>query len=316
MAKNMNEQSTLEPYGMNRRALINRFMIGGVCLAATGPLLTSCAPAAPVSASGGASGTAPLQLPLALTPDLFQHTGISVPDVLEAGTFYSRVFGGDNVNGEQEPFLRYFIEFNPGSVAIGKLGTLGSTGKTEPLIDHICVDAKPYDEAAWRARLAEEGMPYIASGVFLGVDNIPIQVAGAEEGESLSAGEITPMPVLYDGPALVATNGFDHIMMLVSDVEVATAFWQRIFGATVVSRSDGIVWLGNGGTVRLGLREAAAGEEFGADYQAVRARYDPEQARQGLSELGAQILPNLAYDPADGIRFIGPDGIETALVPV
>lgn len=238
-----------------------------------------------------------------------------MPDVAAAGTFYSRLFGGDNVNGEQEPFLRYFIKLNPGEVAIGQLGTLGSTGMTQPLIDHICVDAAPFSDAAWRERLAAENLQYVAQGVFLGVDNIPVQVEGGEGGESLAAGEVTAMPSLYGGAALVEPRGFDHIVMAVSDVAAASAFWQRIFGLSQIGMNGGVMWLTNGGDARLGLRLARDGEMLGATYQAVRASYDPAATRAALEGLGARVLPALAYDPDGGVRFIGPDGIETALVP-
>lgn len=296
---------------LSRRTLLRGTAFAGLA-AASGTLLAGCiGNAATVAAT---SPVAPMSLPLELAR-LYHHTGISVPDVEAAGTFYSRLFGGDNVNGEREPFVRYFIKLNPGEVAIGKLGTLGSTGKTEPLIDHICVDAKPFNDAAWRARLAAENLPYIASGVFLGIDNIPIQVAGAEDGESLSAGEVTAMPSLYDGQALVDPQGFDHIVMAVSDVAAASAFWQRIFGLDEIGMNGGVLWLGIGGAARLGLRVAHEGEDYGAVYQAVRAVYDPAAIRAELGGLGAQIKDSLPYDPADGVRFIGPDGIETALVP-
>lgn len=123
------------------------------------------------------------------------------------------------------------------------------------------------------------------------------------------------MPSLYDGPALVEPRGFDHIVMAVSDTAAASAFWQRMFGLSEVGMTGGVVWLGIGGAARLGLRVAREGEEFGAVYQAVRAVYDPAAIRAALPGLGAQLLPPLAYDPADGVRFMGPDGIQTALVP-
>ena len=282
-------------------------------MVASGVLLSGCDTYTDTAEEAGLAGPLPLPLPL---EKLYHHTGISVPDVEAAGTFYSRLFGGDNVNGEQEPFLRYFIKLNPGEVAIGLLGTLGSTGMTEPLIDHICVDAAPFNDAAWRERLNAENMEYVAQGVFMGVDNIPVQVEGGEGGESLAAGEVTRMPSLYDGPALVEPRGFDHIVMAVSDISVASTFWQRMFGLSEIGMDGGVMWLTNGGDSRLGLRLAAEGELYGAAYQAVRARYDPNATRAALEGLGARVLPALAYDPADGIRFIGPDGIETALVPV
>lgn len=301
-----------EVRAITRRNLLRNTALGGLALAGAGTL-PGCVAGPAATAQAAQRQALPLPLPL---EQLYHHTGISVPDVETAGAFYSRLFGGENVNGEREPFLRYFIKLNPGEVAIGLLGTLGSTGMTEPLIDHICVDAYSFDDAAWRERLAAENMQYVAQGVFLGVDNIPVQVEGGEGGESLAAGEVTAMPSLYDGPALVSPHGFDHIVMAVSDVAAASAFWQRMFGLSELGMDGGVIWLTNGGSARLGLRLAREGERFGAAYQAVRASYDPAETRAALADLGARVLPSLAYDPADGIRFIGPDGIETMLVPM
>lgn len=307
----MTDTAIIRATHWSRRNMLRAVAMGTASISIA-PLLGSCARTARVQPAAGA--VVPMAIPLPLA-GLYHHTGISVPDVLAAATFYSRLFGGDKVEGEAEPSVRYFINLNPGRVAIGLLGTLGSTGKTQPLIDHICIDAVPFDDAAWRARLVADNWPYIASGVFLGIDNIPIQVAGGEGGESLSTGEVTAMPVLYDGPALVRAEGLDHVMMLVSDVPAASQFWQRMFGLQEISNDGTIAWLGLGGASRLGLRKAGAGEQYGAAYQAVRAAYDPGTIRPILASLAARILPNLAYDIADGVRFIGPDGIETALVP-
>ncbi len=299
--------------GVSRRQLLQSSALVSLAIA-SGALLSGCAGDVATAQATGPATAAPLALPLALAK-IYHHTGISVPDVEVAARFYSQLFGGENVNGEREPFVRYFIKLNPGEVAIGKLGTLGSTGRTVPLIDHICVDAVPFDDAAWRARLAVESRQYIAQGVFLGVDNIPVQVAGGEGGESLAAGEVTRMPSLYDGPALVAPQGFDHVVMAVSNVPAASLFWQRMFGLTEVGSVAGVQWLGNGGSARLGLRLAGEGEDFGAAYQAVRGIFEPESTRSALQGLGAQLLPALAYDAPGSIRFTGPDGIETMLVP-
>lgn len=293
---------------MSRRSLLNQLAICGLGVAAA-PFLANVA-----RAQALAGDAAPLTLPLRLTA-LLHHTGISVPDVLESATFYSKLFGGSNVQGEKEPFLRYFIQLNPGSVAIGKLGTLGSQGQTVPLIDHICVEAVPYDDAAWRARLKEEKLPYIASGVFLDADNIPIQVAGGEGGESLSAGAVSEMPVLYEGPPLVTTHGFHHVMLRVTDVDRSVGFWKKMFGINETERRDGIAWLSDG-TVGLGLRKVSGQEQPGIDYQGVKtAPFDRRNVLSGLTSLKAKILTPQSYDSAASIRFVGLDGIHTLLVP-
>jgi hypothetical protein len=85
------------------------------------------------SAAAPGTAVAPLTLPLAVA-SLINHTGISVPDVTASALFYSKLFGGDKVGGEmipmpngQPPSTRYFLLVDSANVAIGLLGTLGST---------------------------------------------------------------------------------------------------------------------------------------------------------------------------------------------
>jgi catechol 2,3-dioxygenase-like lactoylglutathione lyase family enzyme len=264
----------------------------------------------------------PLPLPLQLT-SLINHTGISVPDVTASALFYSKLFGGDKVGGEmvpmpngQPPSTRYFLFVDDANVAIGLLGTLGSVGQTHSLIDHIAVTAVEHDAQAWRARLKAEQLRYVASEVFLDNDGIPIQVAGGEGGEPLTAAGATPakLPVLYAGKPMTRCLGFDHIMLRVPDVEAKVAFWQKLFGIRRVERRKGVVWLSDGKR-RLGLRPLAKGEQPGYDYQAFRIeKIDKTKLIAGLRSLGATILEPLPHDARGSVRFTGPDGIKTLLV--
>jgi catechol 2,3-dioxygenase-like lactoylglutathione lyase family enzyme len=291
-------------------ALGRREVLGGLgALAASGFAWAQ----APTQAS--AANVAPLPLPLKLTT-LTHHIGISVRDVVTSATFYSRLVGGTNVNGEKEPFLRYFITLRPGDeqpgdVAIGKLGTLGSTGKTTPLIDHFCVGAATYDDAAWRARLKQEGLTYIAQGVFADIDGIAVQVAGGEGGEGLSAGAITKLPPLYTGTPLLQTLGFDHVMLRVNDVERTAAFWKKMFGLSVSARESGTVWITDGAR-RLGWRKVAAGEQPGVEHYAIRTRpFDRAKLARELPAMGATVG---SYDEVrKGLRLADPDGIKFEL---
>ncbi|HEV7715751.1 MAG TPA: VOC family protein, partial [Steroidobacteraceae bacterium] len=231
---------------------------------------------------------------------------------------YSRLVGGSNVNGEKEPFLRYFITLNPasgqpGDVAIGKLGTLGSVGKTTPFIDHFCVGAASFDDAAWRARLKQEGLTYIAQGVFIDSEGIAIQVAGGEGGESLSAGTISHMESLYTGEPLLHTAGYDHVMLRVKDVEKTGAFYKKMFGLPVVAREGGVAWVSDG-KLRLALRKIAAGEQPGIEHYAVKtAPFDRVALTKELVAMGASVG---SFDAARNVfRFADPDGIKVELWP-
>jgi len=218
----------------------------------------------------------------------------------------------------QPPSARYFLFLPPASVAIGKLGTLGSVGQTQPLIDHIAITAREHDELAWQARLKAEGLRYIASEVFLDFQNIPIQVAGGKGGEGLGAPGAAPakLPVLYGGKPLVSSLGFDHIMLRVTDVEKTLAFWKRMFGVTEIIQRDGVAWMQDG-KIELGVRRAMSNEAPGYEYQAFRiSKTNRNRVIAGLKALHATVLEPRPYDAKSSIRFVGPDGIQTVLVQV
>lgn len=259
-------------------------------------------------------------LPLPLTT-LAHHIGISVNDVLASAEFYSRVFGGDNVFGEKEPALRYFISFqasdpsvDAGDVAIGKIGTAGSTGRTVPLIDHFAIGAVPHYGSAFREVLADMDVVTVAqASILFDNDNIPVQVAGAVD-ESMAAGEITPMPSLYDGPPLVQSTGFDHIMLRVSNLDDSADFYRTVFGIEPESRTADTLWYTDG-VVRLGMRLLSPGEEPGVDSYGVKiAPFDRESLASELEVLGATILPAQAGDSSLLLRVADIDGLNLVLV--
>ena len=285
-----------------------RTILTGLGILAATPLLGGPARAQAPAASGAVA--APMTLPLKLT-SLIGHIGVSVRDVLQSATFYSKLVGGDNVNGEKQPFLRYFMNLNPGSVAIGKLGTLGSVGQTKPLIDHFCVTAAPFDDAAWRARLKAEGLTYVAQGVFLDIDNIAIQVAGGEGGESLSTGTVTRLDSLYTGEPLIRTHGYDHVLLRVRDLDKTAAFWKKVFGFSPSARDSEELWISDG-SVRLGFRTIKGGEQPGIEHYALKvAPFDRVALGKELVKLGAT---SGTFDSKRNVlSFDDPDGLKVQL---
>ena len=298
--------------GVSRRDVLAHLGLAAAVIAVQ-PLSASMA------AAQAADGAGAFVLPLRIT-SLVHHIGISVRDVLKSAEFYSRVFGGSSVYGEKQPAVRYFISFKPGDaavdagdIAIGKLGTLGSVGKTQPLIDHLCVGAVAHDGAAWRAALEREGIKAVGGGIFFDKDAIAIQVAGARD-EQMSAGEVTKMPSLYSGPALVKSTGFDHVMLRVTDPEASAQFYRKLLGLIPSSRQSGIVWFTDGDKVRLGLRKIVAGEEPGVDTYGVKvAAFDRAKVADGLRKLGATVTQMDAEGPSASLQFADIDGIKSML---
>ena len=304
------------PKTINRRALLDLMAQAGLGLS-----LASCSALSPSSQN---SEDDVLELPLQLTT-LAHHIGISVRDVLKSAEFYSRIFGGSNVFGEKEPALRYFIAFQPtdesvdaGDVAIGLLGTAGSVGQTEPLIDHTAVGAVPHSGAEWRAALAEININTLeAASILFDIDNIPIQVSGAVDG-SMAAGEITAMPPLYSGEPLVESTGFDHVMLRVNDIELSANFYKLIFGLEPDSREGShTIWYKDNDGVRLGMRNLVEGEVPGVDTYAVKVKpFNSSRVRQGLQDIGATIERPRAGESNQIIRFADIDGIKAVLTAV
>jgi catechol 2,3-dioxygenase-like lactoylglutathione lyase family enzyme len=274
----------------------------------------------------------PLDLPLHLR-QVVNHIGISVPDVVKSATFYSRVFDGPKVIGQVKPALRYSISFYPGAMAIGALRSLGAqapsgTPAGEPsgshaFIDHFCVAAQPFDLAAWRARLGQEGLRFFARGTFVDIDDINVQLVGGHEGSPRPTGSagragadggFNPMPPLYDGPPLVKAHGFDQVSLRVSDLEGSAALFQRLFGLVPHRSGSGSVVFGLAG-IRLRLDQASAGERPTIASYAVRvAKFDPSRLAEQLQSLGAHVRPSQESTDRAVLHFADPDGIECELV--
>jgi catechol 2,3-dioxygenase-like lactoylglutathione lyase family enzyme len=263
----------------------------------------------------------PLPLPLRIKT-ICGHCGVSVPDVTRAALFYSKLFGGDTVTGEKQPFLRYMINLSGdgvklgegGGVAIGKLGTLGSVGQTKALIDHFCLNAERFDDVPWQARLKAEGLTSVGHGVFLDIDKIAVQISGGEGGENLAAGKVETMEALYTGEPLVRPGGYEHIMLHVSNVEQSVAFYRKMFGLTESKRTSGVTYFSDGAT-RLALRQTAPNEKPNIHHYAVKVpAFDRARMTRGLAALGATVQP-AAEESKHAIRFADPDGLIVELWP-
>lgn len=265
---------------------------------------------------------APLRLPLHLT-QLVNHIGTSVPDVTRSATFYSHVFQGGRLLGQEKPALRYEIEFHPGSVSIGPLRT--GTAETHPYIDHFCLIARPFDAAAWRARLAEEMVRDFAGGSFVVIGGISVQLFGGRteppagkpstqrKSPPAAAGGFSPMAPLYAGESLVRPHGFEHLTLHVADLEASAALFEKLFGLTAKAPSSDVRLLQLEDT-RIELRRIASGERPGIETFAIRvAAFDPGRVREALEGLGAKPGPIEKTAKRTILRFADPDGIECEL---
>ncbi len=302
-------ESELLPPRLTRRCLLR-----GLGLAALG-----AAPWWARAADAPGSAAVALDLPLELR-QLVNHIGISVPDVVASARFYSHLFDGPKLVGQVKPALRYSISFTPGAMAIGAL----RSGATRAFIDHFCVAAAPFDLAAWRARLAQEGVRFFAGGTFVEVGDIPVQLVGGHErplrpaGSSAPkgapAGGFHPMPPLYRGQPLVKAHGFEHVSLDVADVDASSALFGKLFGLTPHRFASGRSAFFKLGGIELRLEQAAASEKPSIASFGIRvSRFDRAQLTDQLQALGARIGASDGGENRTALRFADPDGIECEL---
>lgn len=306
------------------RALSRRRLIQSLGLLSTAPWLAR---------AETSSGAAPLPLPLH-PRELVNHIGTSVPDVTRSATFYSRLFQGGALLGQEKPALRYEINFRPGALSIGPLrsdgagggaasggtGSQGTGTDRRPYIDHFCIMARPYDAAAWRARLDEEKLRHFAGGSFVVIGGISVQLLGARAERAAgrsppaaAAGGFKPMAPLFNGPSIVTPRGFDHLTLHIADLDASAATFKKLFGVTPQAPSRGLRVF-QVGDIRLELREAQSAERPSIKVFAIRvAPYDPGRVRAALEELGAKVEPPEQSRNRTILRFADPDGIDCEL---
>lgn len=296
-----------------RRALLQSL---GVLAAVSGIALADSASAEPRTGATGASSAAPLSLPLRLD-QLVNHIGSSVPDVVRSATFYSHLFEGGELHGQEKPELRYSINFHPGALSIGPLsGAPG--GEPHAYIDHFCVHVLPYDAAAWRARLDREGIRYTAGGSFVDIGGISVQLSGARRrvvpGKRPSGdGGFQPMAPLYRGEPLVQARGFENVMLHIADLDASAALFRRLFGLVPHRTSAEQIFFQVGAT-RLGLRQAAPGVKPSiASFGIKVAKLDAARVGEKLEALGATVQPVERAEMTRVLRFTDPDGIQAEL---
>jgi catechol 2,3-dioxygenase-like lactoylglutathione lyase family enzyme len=282
------------------------------------------------------AAVAPLGLPLELR-QIVNHIGISVPDVVASARFYSHLFDGPKIVGQTTPALRYSISFYPGAMAIGGLKTSGTgesgdsasaSGSQRAFIDHFCVAAVPFDLAAWRDRLGEEGLRFFARGTFVDVAGIPVQLLGGHEPgprpespgpagpqapKGAADGGFHPMPPLYAGRPLVEAHGFEYVSLHVPDVEEAAALFGKLFGLTPQRVPHGGIAFRLGATA-LRLGKAASAEKPRIASYAIRvSKFDRARLTDELRALGAAVKSRPEHEDRAVLRFADPDGIECEL---
>jgi catechol 2,3-dioxygenase-like lactoylglutathione lyase family enzyme len=264
----------------NRDATTRRQLLGltGACAATW--LGTRRAPAA--------------ELPLHTTG--LEHLGLTVPDVEKSANLYGRIFD-PGIYKEKTGPLRCYVKLGVGYIAVGGNAT------APPKIDHVCALVENLEAA---------GVKTAAAGMVTDPDGFRLQLLAAPGGLAKTT---EPAARIGDGPSLVTPVGFDHILLIVADLDRTAAFYRSFFGMES-ERTRTRVWF-NAAATRLGLEVATTAKQPGVDHFCVKVKGLDRNTPEKLKALGASIEPSgdesLPGPGSRTLRFRDTDGIMVEL---
>jgi catechol 2,3-dioxygenase-like lactoylglutathione lyase family enzyme len=248
-------------------------------------------------AGGAAQGS---ELPIKTSG--LEHIGMQVPDQKATAEFYGRIFD-PQLFQERDPPPRFYVKIGISYIAFGGL----PANVTAARIDHFCAVGLDYKGQEMRKSLDEAGVPMTGQGA-LGMaadpDGLRLQFLGAPAG--LARTIIPSSRISQDEPALQAI-GFDHIMLVVSDLERSAAHYRKIFGMEVSrTKKPERIWFAAAKT-RLGLETVGAGKMPSVDHVCIKvAGFDRRAAADKLQKLGAELA---ASNDENLLRFKDPNGL-------
>ncbi len=255
------------------------------------------------------------------TPGL-DHLDVIVPDVEKTARFYMGLF---KTTLHAQPFQggqRYFILLSPlnekrelGYIAIGDARGRGT------YIGHFCTSVVEWrrDSEAIFASMAEQfraaGLGEFPGssgfgGIFQDPDGIEIQFLPAPDTLVTAA---VPSDLVPGGQGLVTPLRVDNVLVYVSDLERALAYYRILYGMES-SRDDGTAVFAFANGSRLLLQQTRY--EYGSAQTRI-ARYGirVEPFDRAAVEAAIPALGGTVVDSPDGVlRLRDADGIELELV--
>ncbi len=217
------------------------------------------------------------------------HLSLTVPDSLEAATFYGRIFD-PQVFHERTGVQRYYVRLGAAYIAFGPQANV------TPYIDHIAAGVIGFVEADFgndetRAEITAAGLtaPAGALPILSDPDNLRLQLVNTTHGlfdTIMPGGRVTPEP------AALIPIGLDHIMLSVTDVDRSVAYYRKLFGVEDSrNRNPRRVWFKLADT-KLGLEAAPAGQKPGFSHFAVKvAGFQRALITARLGKLGVSVEP-------------------------
>ena len=258
------------------------------------------------------------------TPGL-DHLDVIVPDVEKTAKFYMGVF---NTTLHAQPFqggFRYFILLNtlPESRTVGYLAIGDSRGRGT-YIGHFCTSVVEWRRDS-QAIFAAMGEAFSAAGlgqfpgstgvggIFADPDGIEIQFLPAPDTLVTAA---LPSDLVVGGQGLVSPIKVDNVLLQVSDIDRALAYYRLLYGNEASRDSNDRITFAFDNGSRL-LLEPTSYQYGSAQARIARfgisvAPFDRQQVTAGITTLGGTVLE---AESADVLRFRDTDGNEVELVP-
>jgi catechol 2,3-dioxygenase-like lactoylglutathione lyase family enzyme len=215
------------------------------------------------------------------------HLSITVPDPLQAATFYGRIFD-PQVFHERTGVQRYYVRLGAAYIAFGP------QANTTPHIDHIAAGVIDFVEADFgkpevQAEIAAAGLaaPPGLLPMLPDPDQLRLQLVNANHGlfdTIMPGGRVTPEP------AALIPIGLDHIMLSVTDLDKSAGHYRKLFGVEESREpNQQRVWFKLADT-KLGLEAAPAGQRPGFSHFCVKvAGFDRAVATTRLQNLGVKV---------------------------
>lgn len=256
------------------------------------------------------------------TPGL-DHLDVIVPDVAATAKFYMGVF---NTTLHAQPFQggqRYFVLLGPlpDNRAVGYLA-IGDARGRGTYIGHFCTSVVEWRRdsmaifAAMAGEFSKAGLGEFpgstgVGGIFADPDGIEIQFLPAPDTVVTAA---VPSDLVPAGQGLVTPLRVDNVLLQVSDIERALAYYRILYGGEAQRDAERATFeFGNGSRLLLEQTSYAYGAaqpriaRFGILVEA----FDRTAVADGITKLGAVILD---AEESNVLRFRDPDGNVVELV--
>jgi catechol 2,3-dioxygenase-like lactoylglutathione lyase family enzyme len=185
---------------------------------------------------------------------------------------------------------------------------IGGNATAPAKIDHVCALIQDYNAQQMGKSLEEAGLKAGGVGMVSDPDGFRLQLLGVPGGLAKTT---VPAGRVVEGPGIVQPVGFDHMVLVVADLDATAAFYRKFFGMEASrTKNPDRVWF-NVANTRLGLEAATGGKQPGVDHFCVKVMgLDGKSTPEQLKKVGVEIVPS---NDEGLLRFRDPNGIVVEL---